>query len=88
MAIKRRIRCVTKDDDDDILSVGNAGATWSPRSVSSVIKDIDAKTYEYYVDECGHESKVVVVRPSSGKAYIKTTADGYTDNNLDNLSAC
>jgi hypothetical protein len=87
MAIRRRVRCTTKDSQGDITHIGHKGQTWSPRTAAAAIKEIDAKTYEYYVDECGKESTIHVVR-EGGKAYLRTAADGFHKNNLDNLPSC
>lgn len=71
---KRRVRCVIKDDDDDITHVGHAGKDWSPRSVADVVADIDDEVHEYYVDECGHETMIKTVHPEKGDPYLRTVA--------------
>ncbi|WP_421787950.1 DUF3892 domain-containing protein [Hyphobacterium sp.] len=88
MAIKRRVRCTSKDSDGDITHIGNSGAAWSPKTVASAVREIDSGDYVYYVDECGHETLIETVHPDRGKAYLRTVADGYTSNNLDNLPDC
>lgn len=85
---KRRVRCVTKDRDDDITHIGHNGQSWSRQTVAAAVKDIDDGVHQYYVDECGHETMIETVHPQNGKPYLRTVADGYSANNLDNLSSC
>ena len=41
--MKRYVRATGKDGDGDITALCNSGATWSPRSKSDAIFDIDYK---------------------------------------------
>ena len=86
MAVRRRVRCVTRDDDGDITHIGNT-AVWGKRTVAEAIKDIQGATYSYYVKEDGHSSDVIAV-PKDNPTYLRTTPDGHDENNLDNLDDC
>jgi hypothetical protein len=84
----RRVKKSGKDKDGDITSLCNAGESWSPRSKSNVISDIDGNLHRYYVDEAGYTTDVSVVKRSDGTKFLRTTADKTSKNNLDNLPDC
>lgn len=84
----RRVRQTAKDRDGDITSLCNGGETWSPRSKSLAIADIDSGAHRYYVREEGEGAWVVVYTASDGRKHLKTTADRSSKNNLDNLPNC
>jgi hypothetical protein len=90
-----RIHCINKLDrpnpHERILSVGGInpdGGRWK-RSQPQVITDIEAGTYQYYVERpAGDRVNVVVATSPFGNKYIKTTADGDSPNNLLSLPEC
>ena len=77
-----RITHVHKDQDDDILSVKLAGGT--VETVPQVVRYIELGI-NYYVQEVTPPADVHVATLPSGKKYIRTDADRYSRNNLDNL---
>ncbi len=81
-----QITGVTKDESSEI--VGVCGPGWKD-TAAGVIADIQANRYQYWVSVSGYKADVVVV-PASGyhRAYLKTTADTSTVNNLDSLGPC
>ena len=84
----RKVTKSGKDSDGDITKLCNPGATWSPRSKSDAISDIENGTHKYYVQQPGTSRvDVHVVNGASGK-FLRTTADTSSDNNLDNLPDC
>jgi hypothetical protein len=82
----RRVRQTGKDQGD-ITSLCNHGESWSPRSKSMAISDIEGGSHRYYVREEGDRAWVKVVDGPTGK-YLRTTADSSSKNNLDNLPDC
>lgn len=82
----RRVRATGKDDGD-ITSLCNPSASWSPRSKSAVIADIENGRHRYYVREEGDRAWVSVVDGPTGK-YLRTTPDTSSKNNLDSLPDC
>lgn len=85
---RRRVTATGKDSDGDITKLCNSGETWSPRSKSGAISDIETGTHSYYTrDSQGNEADVKVVKEGSSK-YLRTTRDKSDDNNLDNLPNC
>lgn len=84
---RRRVTQSRKDDEGDITALCNPGKSWSPRSKTNVISDIDNRSHSYFVDAAGHETDVRVVDGPTGK-YLRTVADSADANNLDNLPDC
>ena len=84
----RRVTHTGKDSDGDITRLCNAGETWSPRSSSAAIKDIDDQVHTYYVRwSDGKRTNIHVVDGPTGK-YLRTDKDNTTRNNLDDLPDC
>lgn len=83
----RQVTQSRKDADGDITHLCNPGQVWSPVSKADVIMHIENKLHTYYVKQKNHRSEVYVYE-SGGKKHLKTTPDGYTENNLDNLPDC
>lgn len=78
----------TGKQDGNITSLCNSGASWSPRSSSAAISDIENGTHTYHVIWTGGKrTEVKVVQGSSGK-YLRTDKDTTTKNNLDDLPNC
>lgn len=84
---KRRVKKSGKDKDGDIITVCNPGEHWSPRGKADVIKDIESGLHTYYVEEVYPAVDVHVVERNRMK-YLRTDADRYSPNNLDNLPDC
>lgn len=84
----RRVTPTGKDDDGDITKLCQTGATWSPRSKSDAIDDIDNKIHTYYVKEGGLPRVDVHIYTLGSKKHLRTTADSKSANNLDNLPDC
>ncbi len=84
---ERRVRQTGKDSEGDITALCNGGETWSPRTKSDAINDIETGAHTYYVNEVDNRANVRVVTGQTGK-YLRTTADSGSANNLDNLPDC
>ena len=84
---KRRVSQTGKDADGDITKLCNPGDAWSPRLRADAIKDIEARTHEYYTLVGSREAQVYV-KSRAGRKFLTTSPDGYGPNNLDNLPDC
>lgn len=84
---ERQVTASGKDKDGDITALCNKAASWSPRKKADAIKDIEDKVHIYYVGTGPRRTVVRVVKGQSGK-YLRSTADGSTHNNLDDLPDC
>ncbi|NDV63356.1 DUF3892 domain-containing protein [Puniceicoccales bacterium CK1056] len=82
--MRRRVRCVKKDNDGDITHLGNQGEWWSPRSKGNVIADINGNVHSYFVKVGLAEVDIHVV----DNRYLRTDPDGKGNNNLDDLPDC
>jgi hypothetical protein len=76
------IKNVRKSRDGDITNVG-ARNSWD-WTVADVVASINGKSNSFYV-RCPQRAEVVVARTSTGREFLRTTADTTTKNNLDNL---
>ena len=87
--MKRYVRQTRKDSDGDITALCHTGELWSPRGKSGAIEDIESGTHEYVVNwtDIG-ETRIHVVRLSSGVKYLRTDRDSTSRNNLDDLPDC
>ena len=86
--MKRYVRATGKDNSGDITSLCNAGASWSPRSKSGAIADIESGVHEYWVNWASSpETQIHVVKGRYGK-YLRTDRDNTSRNNLDDLPDC
>ena len=84
---ERQVTRSRKDSDGDITALCNPAQLWSPRSKAGAISDIETGAHRYYVGGYGGRVYVSVVNGPNGK-YLRTTADPYSSNNLDNLPDC
>jgi hypothetical protein len=73
-----------KDQYGDITALGNPNATWSVRSSSLIIGDIQTGTHSYYVPWQSGRTEIRVVRGPYG-SYLRTDRDSTSRNNLDDL---
>ncbi|RYZ01800.1 MAG: DUF3892 domain-containing protein [Myxococcales bacterium] len=83
----RRVTKTGKDSKGNITSLCSPGASWSPRSKTDAIKDIESGASTYYVEEVAPKVSVKVVS-EAGSKYLRTTTDKTNKNNLDNLPDC
>jgi len=83
----RPVRKTGKDKDGDITSLCNAGSSWSPRSKSGAISDIECGTHTYHVPWKSGKTNIRVVNGPNGK-YLRTDSDDTNKNNLDDLPDC
>jgi hypothetical protein len=77
----RRIRAIRKDRKGNIVTLCNAGESWSPRRKADVIADITSNRRSYYVKEAASRSYVRVVAGDT----LESTKDEASPNNLNNL---
>lgn len=83
----RAVRKTGKNLDGDITSLCDDGASWSPRSKSDAIFDIDTGLHTYYVPWTDGRTEIRVVNGPTGK-YLRTDRDATSRNNLDDLPDC
>lgn len=84
----RRVTKSGKDSDGDITKLCNPSELWSPRSKSDAIQDINNNIHTYYVQSTnGGISNILVVDGPTGK-YLRTSPNGTSTDNLDNLPDC
>jgi hypothetical protein len=76
------IRNVRKNTEGDITNVG-VKAIWN-WTVTDVVSSIESSNNTFFVN-CPQRADVFVAKTSTGKKFLKTTADTTTKNNLDNL---
>ncbi|MEY9184557.1 DUF3892 domain-containing protein [Bradyrhizobium sp. USDA 313] len=93
MAKRVRICCINKTDrrsaHERIKYVGGVnldGTRWR-LSVEKIIRDLESREWEYYVEESGVTAEVIVATDGRHK-YIKTTVDGIQPNTLLSLPEC
>lgn len=84
----RRITRTRKDRDGDITHVCNPDMSWSPRSSSRTIRDIENRTHTYFVRNHAGRSDVHVATAATGKKYLRTDPNGSCTDNLDDLPDC
>lgn len=83
----RPVRKTGKNDEGDITSLCDDGATWSPRYKADAIRDIENGTHTYYVPWKTGRTEIRVVDGQTGK-YLRTDRDSTSKNNLDDLPDC
>jgi hypothetical protein len=83
----RAVRKTGKNDEGDITSLCDDGASWSPRPKADAIKDIDTNTHTYFVPWKSGRTEIRVVDDPGGK-YLRTDRDNSKRNNLADLSDC
>ena len=77
----RQVKATRRDASGKIIALCNAGQSWSPRKVSSVVKELDAGTRSYYVQEGSTRTYVRVIEDGS----LQTTPDEQHLNHLQQL---
>jgi hypothetical protein len=83
----RQVKRAGKDTRRNIITLCNAGESWSPRNAADAIDDIENGLHTYYVREVVPRVSVIVVN-EGGSKYLRTAADKTSKNNLDNLQDC
>lgn len=83
------VTCITKrgdhhDPHERIQAIG--GADWK-KSEDEAIRDIENGTNSFYVS-VGGRTVDVIIATHNGRKYLKTTADGYSPDNLLALPEC
>jgi hypothetical protein len=94
MADRHKIGCINKDDRQDkynrithVGGTGGDGKRWK-LTLDEAIRGIEAGKWAFYTEVNGHVRDVVVVTPTNGKKYLRTTADRDTPDNLLSLPEC
>lgn len=83
----RPVTHILKNSQGDIYGLCNPDESWSPRSASEVIADLESGAHSYVVkSESGHTWIHVVDRPY-GKC-LRTHGDDKVFNSLDELPMC
>lgn len=86
-----RVTCINKkgghpNPHERIEYIGNQSGNWK-LSENNAISRIKAGTDSFYTLVNGREAAVVVAN-HLGREYLKTTADGYSPDNLLSLAEC
>jgi len=85
---QRDVTRTRKDRDGDIIALCNPNHSWSPRSKSLAISDIESGGYRYFVPwSDGQRTEIRVVNGPNGK-YLRTDRDSTPHNNLADLPDC
>ncbi|MBL0690837.1 MAG: DUF3892 domain-containing protein [SAR324 cluster bacterium] len=84
--IERLVTHTQKDEDGDIIRIGNKNEQWA-FTVYQAIYQIKNNKCLYYSRHptCSVMSEVIVVNDRVKGEYLRTASDGHTENNLDNL---
>lgn len=84
----RAVLKTRKSTDGDILGLCDPGASWSPRSKSDAIRDIEQGLHTYYVPWASGRTEIRVVSDVVRGKYLRTDHDSSTKNNLLDLPNC
>lgn len=86
--ISREVTCINKREHyNPHERIINIGGTWGKVSQPEAIRQIDAKTHNYYVYVGIYRAEVIVAY-HNGNPYLKTTRDSTTVDNLLHLKDC
>ena len=80
----RPVTHTRKDNSGNITAIGKPGESWSPRTISDAIRDIETGVERYYVPWPEKSTWIEVVNGANGK-YLRADRDSTTRNNLDDL---
>jgi hypothetical protein len=80
----RPVTHTLKNSDGDITALCNPDESWSPRSVSEAIADIESGAHRYVVLSEEGDTRVQVIDGPHGR-YLRTYPDQAAFNNLDEL---
>jgi hypothetical protein len=92
--MSKQVTCIKRrsnhyDAHERITAIGgknSSGGSWS-MSEDDAIKAIEGKNEAFFVSVSG-KTVDVVVASHNGRKYLKTSADGYSPNNLLSLDDC
>lgn len=84
--MKRQVTS-TRKENGVITAICNSSAWWPPVSSSQAIREIENKTYRYFVRVGFDEVDIHVVDGANGK-YLRTDPDKTERNNLLELPDC
>ena len=84
--VHRRVTHTRKDEHGDITALCG-GSPWFKVSKRQAIREIKARTHAYYVGEPPYRVYVEVFPGENGN-HLRTEADQWPENNLDNLPDC
>ena len=94
MASSHQIGCINKDVRQDpynrithVGGLGGDGKAWK-LTLDEAIAGIESGKWKFFTKVGGHVRDVVVVKPSHGRKYLRTTADQDTPDNLLSLPEC
>lgn len=94
MTYTAQIRCINKTDRDSswerithVGGVNSDGTRWR-QTQEQTFREIEDRSWEFYVEVRGDRVDVVVATSRYGNKYIKTVADGDQPNNLLSLPEC
>jgi len=85
-----RVRCVVKDNDENIIYLGGWDEGYRNRwrvSASQCIKHIQSGEWKYYVEEGGTKASIII-KHDKGRYALRTEQDGNKKNNLMNMRRC
>jgi len=96
MVVRYQVLCINKKDRSNcyehITHLGGVNADGSRWKFDreEVIRRIDSKNFEFYVNRAGKETRVEVITPITllNNRYLKTVNDGISENNLLSLLEC
>ena len=85
--IERKVTKARKDENGEIIEVGNPVEWWSPRTAAEVINDIEESFYIYYTMLNGQKIFLKVVN-GTGEKHLRTDPERTAKNNLYDLPSC
>lgn len=90
LGMTRHVTATRKTREGVITHLCNEEAAWSPVPVAIAIEEITAGRAVYYTFAVGSAipTPIRVVRTTAGGAYLRTSATGPPDDNLDALPPC
>lgn len=91
MTTRHRVSCVKPDGSDAYSRIdGIGGVSGGQRwylPEDDAIAGMDAGKWQFYVSVNNREVEVIIAE-RNGRRYLKTEADGYSENNLSKLPTC
>ena len=91
MTQRAQVKCINKRDrtnpHERIENIGGYGTSQWKLTEDQAIRYIESREWDFYVS-VGGRTVDVVVATHLGRKYLKTTADGYSPDNLLSLPEC
>lgn len=89
---KVEVSCINKTDrNSQHERISHIGGTYKDTywkvPIAEAIHNIEMEFFEYYVNQIGHEVKIIIAT-NDGTKYLKTENDGRDGNNLLELPEC